>query len=125
MPSLNIELKNSSKKTVTETLPTPGFKEEKFNIYWTFAIFLLSMSPHELCVPVLQHLELQAEESESGGGEDVPGQDADTLPGTATVLQPQQTRYLELPSPPLFSSHRHSNNFHESIIQRRVIDMYL
>ena len=91
MPSLNIELKNSSNKTVTETLPTPGWKEEKFNIYWTFEIFLLSMSPHELCVPVLQHLELQAEESESGGGEDVPGQDADTLPGTDTVLQPQQT----------------------------------
>ena len=43
------------------------------------------MSPHELCVPVLQHLELQAEESESGGGEDVPGQDADTLPGTDTA----------------------------------------
>lgn len=85
MPSLNIELKNSSKKTVTETLPTPGCKEEKFNIYWTFAISLLSMSPHELCVPVLQHLELQAEESESGGGEDVPGQDADTLPGRATA----------------------------------------
>ena len=88
MPSLNIELKNSSNKTVTETLPTPGWKEEKFNIYWTFAIFLLSMSPHELYVSVLQHLELQAEESESGGGEDVPGQDADTLPGTQ---QPQQT----------------------------------
>ena len=49
------------------------------------------MSSHELCVPVLQHLELQAEEPESGGGEDVPGQDADTLPGTDTVLQPQQT----------------------------------
>ena len=61
MPSLNIELKNSSNKTVTETLPTPGWKEEKFNIYWTlkWSIFLLSMSPHELCVPVLQHLELQ------------------------------------------------------------------
>ena len=99
MPSLNIELKNSSNKTVTETLPTPGWKEEKFNIYWTLAwsIFLLSMSPHELCVPVLQHLELQAEESESGGGEDVPGQDADTLPGTATVPQPQQTLLSRTP----------------------------
>ena len=72
---------------MTETLPTPGWKEEKFNIYWTlkWSIFLLSMSPHELCVPVLQHLELQAEESESGGGEDVPGQDADTLPGRAAA----------------------------------------
>ena len=87
MPSLNIELKNSSNETVTEILPSPGWKEEKCNIYWNLAwpISLLSMSPHELCVPVLQHLELQAEESESGGGEDVPGQDADTLPGTATA----------------------------------------
>ena len=87
MPSLNIELKNSSNETVTETLQTAGWKEEKFNIYWTLAwsIFLLSMSSHELCVPVLQHLELQAEEPESGGGEDVPGQDADTLPGTDTA----------------------------------------
>lgn len=39
--------------------------------------------PHELRIAVLQHLELQAEEPESGGGEDVPGQDADTLPGRA------------------------------------------
>ena len=72
---------------MTEILPSPGWKEEKCNIYWTSAwpISLLSMSPHELCIAVLQHLELQAEEPESGGGEDVPGQDADTLPGRATA----------------------------------------
>ena len=87
MPSLNVELKNSSNETVTETLQSPRWKEEKCNIYCTSAwpISLLSMSSHELCVPVLQHLELQAEESESGGGEDVPGQDADTLPGRAAA----------------------------------------